>query len=335
MSGERRAVSIIIPNWNGLRFLETCLKSVQQQSHKQVRILVVDNASSDGSLEFIRTKFPSVAILALERNYGFSAAVNRGILATSDDYVGLLNNDTESDPHWVENCLRALEGHADIGYVACQVLDFYKRSRLDSAGDLLTKTGLPLKRGMDQPAVGEFLTPRRVFGATAGAALYRREMFEKVGFFDAGYYMYLEDVDWCLRAALLGIRCMYVPEAKVYHIEGGSDPLRASYLACWQTERKSFHTPERTYWITRNRIRMLAKNYPAALLVKRLPWIGWGFIRSALFHALRSGLFRHFARGFWHGLRELPRCMQLRRLIQVRRRVTVRQFEDIILGKAE
>jgi GT2 family glycosyltransferase len=335
MNGKRRAVSVIIPNWNGLRFLDACLRSLQQQTCPELRILVVDNASTDGSLEWIREQFPLVEILPLDRNYGFSEAVNRGILISDTDYIGLLNNDTECDSRWVESGLRTLEENPDIGYVACQVLDFYQRERLDSAGDVLTKTGLPLKRGSDKPASGEFLIARRVFGATAGAAFYRRELFGKVGLFDSGYFMYLEDIDWCLRAALMGIRCMYVPEARVYHIEGGSDPLRASYLARGQTERKSFHTPQRTYWITRNRVRLLAKNYPTVLLVRRSPWILWGFIKSGLFHALRSRLFGSYIRGLWHGLRELPGCLELRRQIQPSRCVTVGHFEEIILGKAQ
>lgn len=332
MNGEIRAVSVIIPNWNGLKFLATCLDSLRRQSTRDFQTVLVDNGSTDGSVEFIRERYPEVRLLALDRNHGFSEAINAGIRQSSSPYVALLNNDTEADPNWLENCLQTLEHRLDIGYVACQMLDFYCRGRLDSAGDTMTRTGLPLKRGMDQPARGEFLVSREVMGASAGAAFFRREVLDRIGLLDPGYFMYLEDVDWCLRAALQGIRCLYVPEAKVYHVEGGSDPDRNAFLQRGDTQRRLFHSRDRTYWITRNRVRLLAKNYPAVLLVKLSPWIFYGFLRSALFHLLKSGMFMSYASGLWQGLMGVRECLPLRRQIQSQRQVSTRQFEKILFG---
>jgi GT2 family glycosyltransferase len=223
----------------------------------------------------------------------------------------------------------------DIGFIACQILDFFNRDRLDSAGDIITRAGLPLKRGSDQSADGRFQEPCEVLSASAGAAFYRREAFERVGSFDAGYFMYLEDVDWSLRAALLGIRCFYVPQAKVYHIEGGSDPERAVFLERGETQRRIFHTRERTYWITRNRVRLLVKNYPTTLLIRIAPWILFGFARSALFHLIKTGLFSSYIRGLMRGLSEIPQCMTLRRSIQQNRKLTTTQFAGILFASQQ
>jgi len=323
-------LAVIIPNWNGCRFLRTCLGALRLQSYRPFQTWLVDNGSEDESLALVQKEFPEVTILPLAQNYGFSTAINQGIMATATPFVALLNNDTEADPHWLETAVRAFDTHPEADYIASRIMNFHQRRLLDSAGDYLTRTGLPLKRGADQPAEGQWLRERWVMGASAGAAIYRRSAFLRTGIFDPGYFLYLEDVDWCLRSALLGLRCLYVPEAVVYHIEGGSDPLRQSFLDRGESTRRAFHTPQRTYWITRNRIRLLCKNYPAALFFLYSPLIFYGFARSALFHLFRRGLFWPFARGLIRGLVEIPQCLSARREIQGRRTVSIRNLQKIL-----
>ncbi len=326
---EDPQVAVVIPNWNGARFLRTCLMALRAQEGVRLQAWLVDNGSTDDSLALVREEFPEVAILALDSNRGFSAAVNAGISASQAPFVALLNNDTEADPRWLACALRTLERHPAAGYVASRIMNFHQRGLLDSAGDFLTRTGLPLKRGADQDARGEWLQERRVMGASAGAAVYRRSAFARVGLFDEEYFLYLEDVDWCLRAGLLGLPCVYAPDAVVYHVEGGSDPERQGFLDRGESARRNLHTPQRTYWITRNRVRLLCKNFPAALAVRLAPWVLYGFARSFLFHALKSGLAASFLRGLWHGLAGIPRCLELRREIQRRRTVSPGQLARI------
>lgn len=332
MTDETYAVSVIIPNWNGAKFLETCLNSLRRQSFQEFKTILIDNGSTDTSVVFVRDNFPEVLLITLDWNHGFSEAVNRGIAHANTPFVALLNNDTETASDWLEKGIAALREHPEAGFVACQVRDFFERNRLDSAGDIITRTGLPLKRGMDEMAQGEFLKQRFVLGASAGAALYRREVLERIGEFDTDYFMYLEDVDWSLRAALQGVKCLYAPAARVYHIEGGSDPSRQAFLERGNTKRQDFHTQNRTYWITRNRVRLLVKNYPAPLILKLSPWLLFGFLRSALFHLLKSGLFGAFARGLLKGLAEIPQCLPLRHSIQDGRTVSSREFEKVLLS---
>lgn len=325
-------IAVIIPNWNGRRLLPTCLEALRRQSYPHFRVLLVDNGSEDDSLSLVRAGFPEVEVLPLDKNYGFSAAVNRGIQAVCTPFIALLNNDTEADPAWLEAAIQAFHSHPEADYVASRMMNFHRRDLLDSAGDYLTRTGLPLKRGADQRIGPQWLKECRVMGASAGAALYRRSAFERVGLFDTDYFLYLEDVDWCLRAALLGLHCLYVPEAVVYHIEGGSDPLRQEFLARGESTRHAFHTPQRTYWITRNRIRLLYKNFPAVLFWKHSLRISYGFAHSTMFHLLKSGLFFSYLRGWLRGVGEIPKCRSLRREIQRRRVTPLKELETIFFS---
>ena len=219
-----RRLTVIIPTWNRARLLEQCLSSLARQ-RVTCPVLVVDNGSTDSTREMLEARFPEVEVLALEENQGFARAVNRGILHSKSEYVALLNNDTEVDPGWVEAGLAAFDQNPGYWFLASRMMDFRRRSTIDSAGDGYDRTGMPYKRGRGDPSHRHF-ERRPVLGASAGAAFYRRELFLRIGLFDEQYYMYLEDVDLSLRAQLTGHPCLYVPEAAVYHIEAASDASR-------------------------------------------------------------------------------------------------------------
>ena len=135
--------TVVIPNWNGARFLELCLGSLHNQTFRDFETIVVDNGSTDGSIDFVREHFPDVRVVELGKNRGFAAAVNAGVEASDTEFVALLNNDTEQDERWLEALVRAADAHQDAGLFASKLVDFHDRRVLDGAGDVMRLSGLP------------------------------------------------------------------------------------------------------------------------------------------------------------------------------------------------
>ena len=215
--------TIIIPNYNGLDFLEPCLESLSRQTVHDFKVLVVDNGSSDGSVEWLREReIPSVF---LEENTGFPGAVNVGIREADTPFVLLLNNDTTVDPRFVEFMERAIQRSERIFSVSSRILQMYQPELMDDAGDLYTVMGWACQRGVGREAE-RYGRPCRIFSACACAAIYRREIFQQIGCFDEAHFAYLEDIDVGYRARLYGYDNVYCPEAVVYHVGSGTSGSR-------------------------------------------------------------------------------------------------------------
>jgi len=190
------------------------------QDFADFSVTVVDNGSTDGSVEFLETHYPQVNLISLPENKGFSFAVNRGIEGAEGEYVVLLNNDTELDVHWLGQLVRALDDRPGVDFCASRVLLY--DGRIDTAGDGYTIAGFFFKRGWGREPVGQYDAPELVFSANGAGAIYRRSLFEDIGLFDEDFFAYGEDVDLGFRAQLRGHRCLYVPTAIVYHRGGGT-----------------------------------------------------------------------------------------------------------------
>ena len=203
-------VTVVVPNWNGEIFLETCLSSLRRQSYEDFEVVLADNGSTDGSVPFVEENFPEVRVVRLPENRGFSAAVNAGIKAASPsaEHVVLLNNDTELDPGWLGALVGAADRHPEAGLFASKLVDFEDRRVLDGAGDALRKSGLPYRVGHGEVDRGQFERETFVFSACAAAALYRRSLFEDIGLFDEDFFSNCEDGDLSFRAQLAGYRCL-------------------------------------------------------------------------------------------------------------------------------
>jgi GT2 family glycosyltransferase len=283
-------------------------------------VLVVDNGSTDSTPTLMTEEFSDCGYLRLPANAGFAAAVNAGIRQSESEYLALLNNDTEVDSRWIEVGLAAFERHEEAGFFASRIVNYYRRDLLDSAGDCYSRTGLPYKRGVGQPA-DAYPVLEPVLGASAGAAFYRREVFRRAGLFDEGFYLYLEDVDLSLRARMAGFGGLYLPDAVVFHIEAASDPGRASG---GPTEDGSapYYSDTRVYWITRNRWQLMIRYQP----VRHLPWLAYGWCRSLLFHALKQGHFGAFLRGLGAGLGTTRYNLRMRRGLRRRSVVSEREL---------
>jgi GT2 family glycosyltransferase len=301
-------VTVVVPNWNGERFLEICLSSLRLQTFRNFETLLVDNGSSDGSVGFVEENFPEVRVIRLPENRGFSAAVNAGIMVSEANLVALLNNDTEVDPGWLEALVRAAAEHPEAGFFASKLVDFRDRRLLDGAGDALRKSGLPYRLGHGERDRGQFEREAFVFSACAAAALYRRSVFEEIGLFDEDFFSNCEDGDLSFRAQLVGYRCLYVPDAVVYHMGWAS------------TGGKRSSTTTRLG--TQNGMNLLVKNLPAALVWRLLPSIVAGQLARAVTVGLSPGGVRAYLNGLAGALRLLPRMLKKRREIQKRRRVS-------------
>jgi GT2 family glycosyltransferase len=310
-------ISLVIPNWNGKQFLAGCLDSLSQQSYKAIEVIVVDNGSVDGSTQLIESNYPWVRLLRFEENQGFSPAVNRGIRESKGKFIALLNNDTVVDSQWLEELIAALKAEPTLGSVASKMLAYHDHSILDGAGDGYRRGGLPGRIGHREKDAGQFDSPRYVLGACGGAALYRKEVFDKIGLFDEDYFAYLEDIDLALRAQSAGFKCLYVPTAIVYH------------LGCGTTG--SGYSPLVVRLSAQNNINTLVKNIPLFLLFKFLPYI---FYWQAYYFACVLLLGRRplawFA-GSFSALRQLPKMIAKRQMINQERCVPISYLEQIIV----
>ena len=216
---------------------------------------------------------------------------------------------------------------------ASKIVNFHQRNLLDCAGDCYGQAGIPYKRGYGEP-VEKFSQTQPVLGASAAAAFYLRRLFEDIGFFDEDFVIYLEDVDLSLRAQLLGHRCLYLPDAIVYHMETASDPNTGLQTNRRQTADREAtdHRPQsqysyrRVYWITRNRWQLMVTYQP----LRHLPWILYGWTRSALFHLFKGGFLGSFLSGLVAGFFSTPGALQNRLAIGRKRVLWPQQFCQLL-----
>lgn len=300
-------VTVVVPNWNGEKFLALCLGSLREQTFRDFETLLVDNGSTDGSVDLAHRDFPEVKVIATGENRGFSAAVNLGIEASEAEFVVLLNNDTEQDPGWLEALVREADDHPEAGLLASKLVDFHDRRYLDGAGDALRLGGLPYRLGHGERDRGRFDTPGYVFGACGAAALYRREMLDEVGLFDEDFFAYCEDGDLSFRAQLAGYKCFYVPDAVVYHIGSASTGGKRSVTA--------------TRLGTRNSLSLLVKNLPLSAAPHVLPFFFFGQL-ARLLSASLTGVRRAHLEGLVGAWRQLPLMLKKRRRIQANKKVS-------------
>lgn len=279
-------VSVVIPNYNGKRFLAACLKALLSDA-PEAELLVVDNGSADGSRELVEREFPGVRLIALDQNYGFPRAVNEGIRAASRPYVILLNNDTEVLPGFTDALADALEADGRAFSAQAKLISLQDPERIDDAGNYYCALGWAFARGKDRPAAC-YEKPGAVFAACAGAAAYRRELFEKIGSFDEAHFAYLEDIDVGWRARIAGYRNLYVPSAKVLHAGSGTSGSRYNEF--------------KVSLSSRNNIYLIWKNMPFLQILLNLPLLAAGFGLKYLFF-MKKGFGRTYAKGLREGFR--------------------------------
>jgi GT2 family glycosyltransferase len=277
-------------------------------------VVVVDNGSTDLSPERLEREWPSVSVLCLGRNHGFAAAVNRGIAATETELVALINNDVELDDRWLEELVESIDSHPEAGSVTGKLLSYENRNVVNSAGVTGTWDGRFGGRGEGEVDAGQYDAPGPIFGATAGAGVYRREAFDRVGLFDESFFAYVEDIDWNFRAQYAGYECWYVPTARGYHI-GSRTSKRVSGLM--------------TYLLIRNTMWLVLKNFPARKLARFGHRIVFALAARSL-SAVRGGAARAAINGWVDGLSGAPRALRARRALRELRVEDVRRLDRVM-----
>jgi GT2 family glycosyltransferase len=298
-------ISVIIVNYNGERWLAGCLDAVLRQQGPSFEIVVVDNGSTDRSLNLVPPSDSCVRVVRLPDNRGFAGGNNAGAAAARGRLLAFLNNDTVVEPGWLAALQRPLDRDPAIGMTTSRIVYLHDPSIIDSAGDGWARWGGAFKRGHGS-AASAWDASDEVFGACGAAFMIRREIFSEVGGFDEDLFLVHEDVDLSYRVQLLDYRCFYVADARVRH--AGSATLgTVSRDAVFQGQRN-------LEWV-------YFKNTPAGLLIRSCPGHAV-YVAAAALYLARLGLFGTFVRAKWSALAGLPRLLAKRRQVQRARRAS-------------
>ena len=292
-------IEVLVPNWNGMKVLPRSLDSLSRQTLSGCRITVVDNGSRDGSVEYVRGQWPHIRLLTLSRNFGFCRAVNEGIRRSPAELIALLNNDAEAEPGWLEALYKAAQKYPQAGSFASKVLMAGTGERIESVGDLLKPDACGANRGRGEVDSGQYEQEEEVFSASGAAVLYRHALFERVGLFDEDFFAYFEDIDLGFRAQRFGYACVFVPQARVYHVGKAT----RSKDRDWHLEREFV-----------NSTLCQIKNLPTRYLVRNSKSICASHLRS-LMGLLKEGGPRVLAASLKDLLRKTPRALCKRTML--------------------
>ena len=324
-------VSIIVVNWNGVKFIGDCLASLEKQTWKNREFILVDNGSDDGSAEFLRkwaTGVPNAQVILLSRNTGFCEANNLAFAQARGEWIALLNNDAVAELNWIEELVRHGDPARRIGMLGSKILFAEPRGVIDKAGHLIYWDGQNRGRGTMERDVGQYDRDEEILWPDACAALYHRRLFEETGGFDLSFFAFGDDADLGMRARLLGWKAWYVPTAIVHH--------RHSATA-------GVYSPLKVMLVERNRLLLAVKSFPWPLLLANPYWSLRRFIWHAYAASKHQGAAGRFvaARGWVRSLlilgwahasaaRILPAALRQRRKIQKMKRLSNREVHDLL-----
>lgn len=289
-------ISVVVVNFNGKRFLDDCLSSLSVQTYRDYEVIVVDNASRDGSVEHIRSRFPWARIVEKKVNLGSTGGNNSGIREAEGEYIVTLNNDTRVEKDFLER-LAGPMSDPSIGMCGSKMV--YPNGKINSTGLCLSRSGASWDRGASEEDRGQYDRQEEIFGACAGAALYRKKMLDEIGLFDEDFFIFMEDIDLTLRARCAGWRSIYVPGAVAHHLHGATAGVGSDLTV---------------YYGNRNIMWLPAKNYPLPFLITCLPWILGRNLMALVYYTLK-GRGRVVLKAKWDGLLGLPEMMAKRKTI--------------------
>lgn len=311
------SVSVIVLNWNGLKFISECIQSVLAQTHPEIELIVIDNASTDGSADLIKRNFPQIRLIENPANFGFSKAINQGIEASSSFCLMPLNFDVLLDKDFVSEMVKAIEADERIGSVSGKLLrldEDGKTNIIDSTGHVIFTNRYVVNRGEDKEEIGQYNHGDVVFGTCGAAPLYRCEMLEDIKvdgeYFDESFFVMLEDVDLDWRAQLRGWKCVYTPHAVAYHYRSASS-LQKSRLI-----QRHYYKNRYLTILKNDRFGSILKYAPSVLLMDL-------YLNLDLIFTSPPALFL----AWWDLLRLLPETIRKRRVIQSRRRIDQKEIE--------
>jgi GT2 family glycosyltransferase len=324
---ENPLITVVVLNWNGMKVIERCLDSLKAQTYTPLEIIVVDNASTDGSGDWISRRFPDLKLIVNEKNLGFGGGNNIGIRASQGKYIMMLNNDTRLDPNCIEEMKTAIEKDGRYGACASKILLENEDNLIDAAGIVVFPDGLSIGRGRLEKG-DRYDEEVEVFFASGCACLYRREMLEDIGLFDEDFFAYADDTDMGWRAQLASWKCIYSPKAIVYHFHSASSGT---------------YSPLKAFLVERNRIWVAIKNFPFFLLLAGQFCTFWRYLLQTYGAFIGRGAAGRFSGDF--SKRELvkilmrvylslwktfPLMLKKRRIIQKKKRISNRQVYRLI-----
>jgi len=306
-------VSVVIVTWNGRQHLETCLSAVEAQQDVSVETILVDNGSTDGTAEHVRTRHPWVKLVTLEENRGFAGGNNAGVREARGRFVAFLNNDTSADPRWLRALMSGVDEANGFALVTSRIVYMHDPDTIDSAGDGVLRWGGAFKRHHGEPASAAAVT-QEVFGVCGAACMMPRAVFEEVGGFDEDFFASHEDVDLSYRARLRGYRCRYVADAVVRHVGSATLGTVSPFSV--------FHGQRNLEW-------MYFKDTPGSLLLRTLA----GHVvydLAAGVHFARMGMLRPYLRAKAAAVAGLPRMLRKRAAVQRARRVATSDIAPLL-----
>ena len=281
-------VSVVTPNYNGKKFLKNYFKSLNLDKEYIGEVIIVDNASGDGSVEYIKnTKFEyDVRIIENSENLGFAPAVNQAISKAKNEYIFSLNNDTEIEKGTIKALINLIESDEEIFSVQAKMLQYGDKNIIDDVGDDYNLLGWTKKRGEGRSSA-EYMEVSEIFSSCAGAALYRKSLLDKYGAFDFKFFAYMEDVDLALRARINGYKNLYCPDALVYHIGSATSGSRYNEF--------------KIKLAARNNVWVVYKNIPIPFKIINFIFLFFGFLIKYIFF-LKKGFGPQYLQGIREGL---------------------------------
>lgn len=247
-------VAVVILNWNGSFFLEKFLPSVYNSTYQNIEFIIGDNASTDNSIEFVQTNYPSIRIIENSQNFGFAGGYNEVLKSVEADYYVLLNSDVEVTPNWMEPVIQYMEEHAEVAAAQPKIRAYHDKTLFEhagAAGGYIDAYGYPFCRGRlfneMETDKGQYNDNQEIFWATGAALFIKAQAWKEAKGFDADFFAHMEEIDLCWRLKRMGYRIAYVGASTVYHVGGGT--LNTS-------------NPKKTYLNFRNNLMMLQKNLP-------------------------------------------------------------------------
>lgn len=305
--------TFVVINYNGEKFIGRCLESIKKQSYKNFEIILVDNGSSDGSLEIAKSFADEleIEIIKNSENLGFAKAANQGIKRADSELVALVNNDAFLDERWLEEIAKACKNDDSAGIFASKIL--FPDGRINSAGHIIYRGLAVMERGFFEKDSGQYDFDCYVAGACAAAAAYRRELFDEIGFFDEDYFMYNEDVDLSLRAILFGWKIRFVPRAVAWHLHSASTGFLSDFSV---------------YYNSRNWVWSILKNIPTKVLLKEMPFFLLRNLTSVAYFCSKGKF--SIIKSKIDALKGIRKALKKRKELQ--RRKKFEKFEEYIDG---
>ncbi|MBI3563096.1 MAG: glycosyltransferase family 2 protein [Gammaproteobacteria bacterium] len=316
VSNNNEKIAVIVVNFNGGVILNRCLESIRNQSLQPTRVIIIDNASHDDSLESAKNTYPEFEFVVQKENIGFAAANNFAANIVNDcDWVALLNPDAFADRDWLENLFVATQKNTNFVFFGSRLLMDDNSDRLDGVGDVYHVSGAHWRRGYNTVSKPNYLDTAEIFAPCAAAVLYRRDAFLEANGFDEAFFCYGEDVDLGFRLRLLGYRALYIPNAVVRHVGSASTGIRSNFTV--------YHGHRNLVWI----------------YIKNMPWpLFWVYLPQHLVINLLSivlyivrGQSRTILKAKWDAIKGLRRVLRERRKIQTSRVVSSMALRKVMM----